>query len=772
MKRLTLTIAAAFALAASAATEGEIRPGKIWRDTSGYAINAHGGGVMFHDGRYWWYGEHKVYGEAGNFAHVGVHCYSSKDLTSWNDEGIALKVSDNPVHLIGDGCIIERPKVLFCAKTGKFVMYFHLENHERSLKLASAGIAVADKPEGPFSFVRAVRPNGDDCRDMTLFLDDDGSAWHFFSSERNKTMHAVRLSEDFIGYDGPAHRMFIDDYTEAPAVFKTGGYYWCIGSGCTGWRPNEARYYRAERITGPWTRVGNPCKGVNPQNGLGPEKTWGGQSTCVFRIEGRDAFVAMFDIWRPENQLDSRYVWLPVTVKGDFVEIPWRDSWRVSSDAGFAGNRDWDSCSSREELEFVRGSVVQIDTTPGTPEPDAKRFHSSTSPNEHVEFNYDESKAGEPGKDFTLEDPLELFGGRRVTKANWPERRRELLDFFEREVYGRLPPRPPEMSFDLMDEKMSGDGFATIRHYRQCFRKDKSGPVIDWIAIVPRHAKGTVPVFLHLNYAGLKEIERKKTNHYDLPWDMIVANGYAFMSAHYTQITGDGEKRGGFFNGVCELWGGRDFENGDNPGSLMIWAWGLMRGLDLAERIPEIDATRSVVIGSSRLGKAALLAAAYDERFAVCIPNQTGALGVQLMKRDYGETLKGQRLSFPHWYCRNVWKYADDPKKQPFDQHLLLSCIAPRALLLECYHKRWFDPKGEWMAAKAASPVWELLTGRALGGGDRTPTEWPDPYSDAMVTPPFGYVRRTECHGLSPYDWKWAMDFADNALRRQPVASP
>ena len=230
------------------------------------------------------------------------------------------------------------------------------------------------------------------------------------------------------------------------------------------------------------------------------------------------------------------------------------------------------------------------------------------------------------------------------------------------------------------------------------------------------------------------------------------------------QITGDGPKRGGYFNGVCALWGRRDFAKPDNPGSLIIWAWGLMRGLDLAERIPEIDAARNVVIGSSRLGKAALLAAAYDERFKVCVPNQTGAVGVQLMKRDYGESLKGQRLSLPHWYCRNIWKYAENPVAQPFDQHLLIACVAPRALLLECYHKKWFDPKGEWLAAKAASPAWELLTGKALGGGDRPPSAWPEPYSDVAAHPPFGYVRRTECHGLSPYDWKWALDFAESEL--------
>ena len=407
--------------------------------------------------------------------------------------------------------------------------------------------------------------------------------------------------------------------------------------------------------------------------------------------------------------------------------------------------------------EMTKRGVAAMDFLPGTPETDAFRFYSNTAKTAYVEFNYDESKAGVLGRDYTLEDPLTFADGRKVADpAQWPARRLELLDLFSREVYGRMPPKPEAMAFDLLEEKMSDDRFATLRRYRQYFRADKSGPVVDWFVAVPRHAKGKVPVFLHLNYAGLDSIAAQKTNHYNLPWDMLIANGYAFMSARYTQITGDGGKRGGVFNGVCALWGRRDPHAGDRPGSLIIWAWGLSRGLDLAEQIPEIDASRNVVIGSSRLGKAALLAAAYDERFQVCIPNQTGAVGVQLMKRDYGESLKGQRLSLPHWYCPNVWTYADNPRSQPFDQHLLLACVAPRNLLLECYHKKWFDPKGEFLAAQAASSVWTFLTGKGLGL-----SEMPPAYDDGCVVPPFGYVRRTECHGLSPYDWKWAIDFAN-----------
>lgn len=417
---------------------------------------------------------------------------------------------------------------------------------------------------------------------------------------------------------------------------------------------------------------------------------------------------------------------------------------------------------SEQEREAVRDRVFGVESAPGTPEADAVRFYTNPEKSSFVAFNYDEGRSGEGT--YNLEDPLTFADGSKVrTVADWASRRREILRLFEDNVYGRLPPRPEAMTFETVSEKMSEDRFATIRVYRQYFRADKTGPVIDWFVAVPRHVKGRSPVFLHLNYVGLDKVAAKRTNHYDLPWDLLVASGYAFMSAQYEQITSDlrnGDTVADAYNGVFELWGKRDPQKTNNTGTIMAWAWGLMRGLDLAERIPEIDAARNVVIGSSRLGKAALVAGAFDERFQVVIPNQTGAVGVQLMKRDYGENLKGQALGTVHWYCSKIWDYKDDPRKMPFDQHLLLACVAPRNLLLECYHKKWFDPRGEWLAARAASPVWEFLTGRGLGAD-----EWPDPYSEALVKPPFGYVRRTECHGLSPYDWKWAIDFANAVFK-------
>lgn len=321
-----------------------IHPGQLWRDTNGFVINAHGGGIMLHDGVYWWYGEHKIYGQAGNSAHVGVHVYSSTDLVNWDDRGVALAVDTQPTpeHCsadlgdvprgsdITDGCVLERPKVIFCKKTGKFVMFFHLEIYGRGYDEARTGIAVADMPEGPFKFIRSLRPNGAMARDMTLFVDDDGKAYHIFASENNCTTHIDALTDDFLDYTGTSWRMGVDDSTEAAAICKHNGWYFLIGSGCTGWNPNTARMYRSKNLAGPWERIGNPCRGVNHANGLGPEKTWGAQSTFMLPLPD-GSVVAMFDIWRPANHLDSRYVWLPVVFDddADSLHIDWLDEWEL-----------------------------------------------------------------------------------------------------------------------------------------------------------------------------------------------------------------------------------------------------------------------------------------------------------------------------------------------------------------------------------------------------------------------------------------------------------
>ncbi len=364
MKTIILLLTGALAVSAGAWTNGA-----LWYDTNGHVVNAHGGGVLAHEGVYYLYGEHKIYGGRGNRAHGGVHMYSSTDLESWKDEGLVLQVEDKAGSDIEDGCVLERPKVIYCPKTQKFVMYFHLELKGQGYRAARVGIAVADRATGPYKFLRSLRPNagqwpeeipeaerteetlkkpgiketklswgdtaklwgsffegGQMSRDMTLYVDDDGKAYHIFASEDNATMHVAELTDDFLDYSGRWTRIGILDWTEAPAVCKKDGWYYLIGSGCTGWRPNKARLYRAKSLMGPWERLGNPTRGVNPMNELGPELTWGGQSNYILRtFDGR--FIAMFDIWRPKNQIDSRLIWLPVTFEADnTISITWQDA--------------------------------------------------------------------------------------------------------------------------------------------------------------------------------------------------------------------------------------------------------------------------------------------------------------------------------------------------------------------------------------------------------------------------------------------------------------
>jgi hypothetical protein len=364
-------IASAVGNAGRASAMEEFHPGAIWPDQNGAPINAHGGAILVYQGAYYWFGEHKIGGPAGNSAQVGVHVYSSTDLYHWLDQGIALAVSLDPANELAQGCILERPKVLYCQKTGKFVMWFHLEPKGHGYAAARSGIAVADAPAGPYHFIRSLRPNagvwpmnvpdnlkkplsGEDlaslrgkalpggpvpdfptnsifrrdfaggqmARDMTLFQDEDGAAYHVYASEENGTLHLSQLTEDLLSPAGKYVRLFPGGFNEAPALFKHRGRYFLITSGCTGWMPNGARLAVADSIWGPWSQTGNPCVGE------GAEKTFEGQPTYVLPVPTQpDALIFMADRWRPENAIDGRYIWLPVQFKNGQPVISWLDHW-------------------------------------------------------------------------------------------------------------------------------------------------------------------------------------------------------------------------------------------------------------------------------------------------------------------------------------------------------------------------------------------------------------------------------------------------------------
>ena len=307
-------------------------PGKTWLDVAGKPINAHGGGILRANGKYYWYGEIKsgktflppgVNWECYRVDAGGVSCYSSENLYHWKYEGVALEPDrQNPLSDIHISRVIERPKVIFNSKTGKYVMWIHIDTADYSA--ARAGVAISDSPAGPYRYLGSFRPNGNMSRDMTLFLDDDGKAYHIYSSENNRTMHISLLTDDYLKPSGSENRIFIDQSREAPAMFKNSGKYYLITSACTGWSPNKAILASADSIMGKWKMLYNPCTGPDA------DSTYHAQSTFVMPINSKEGkFIFMADIWNKTDLENSKYLWLPLIVQNDSVIVKWKPGWRT-----------------------------------------------------------------------------------------------------------------------------------------------------------------------------------------------------------------------------------------------------------------------------------------------------------------------------------------------------------------------------------------------------------------------------------------------------------
>lgn len=344
-----------------------IQPGAIWPDDKGIHVNAHGGGILFDKGRYYWFGEFKS--DTTSSALMGVTCYSSADLVNWKNQGIALPVMpEGSGSDIEKGCILERPKVVYNKKTGKYVMWFHLELKGQGYAAARTGVAVSDKVTGPYRFVSSYRPcagiwpenmteeqrqstvvpadfkewwtpewrkavddglfvrrdfqGGQMARDMTIYVDDNNKAYHIYSSEENTTLQIVELTDDYQRHSPRYIRIFPGGLNEAPAIFKKNGTYFMITSGCTGWAPNEARLFSAPSIWGPWKQHPNPCQGDDAK------LTFHSQSTYILPVAGKkDAFIFMADRWTPKHPSAATYIWLPIQFENGLPVLKWMDKW-------------------------------------------------------------------------------------------------------------------------------------------------------------------------------------------------------------------------------------------------------------------------------------------------------------------------------------------------------------------------------------------------------------------------------------------------------------
>ncbi|MGE3803591.1 MAG: alpha/beta hydrolase family protein [Gemmataceae bacterium] len=385
--------------------------------------------------------------------------------------------------------------------------------------------------------------------------------------------------------------------------------------------------------------------------------------------------------------------------------------------------------------------------------------------------NYDEAKVPK----YTLPDPLVAADGSKITEAkDWSEKRRpEVLALFQEHVYGKSPGKPDNLAFDVYDvDRKALDGKAIRKQVRIHFAGKKDGPTADLLIYLPGEAKKPVPMFVGLNFRGNHTIHKdpgitvtrseraaaekdRGISSSRWPVEQILARGYGVATIYAGDI--DPDYHDGFKNGVHPLFykEGQTKPAANEWGTIGAWAWGLSRALDYFETDKDIDASKVAVLGHSRLGKTALWAGAQDPRFAIVISNNSGCGGAALSRRAFGETVKRINTSFPHWFCDNFKKYNDNEDKCPVDQHMLIALVAPRPVYVaSATGDQWADPKGEFLSAKHAEPVYALFGKKGLG------VDAP-PAADKPVGDAIGYHLRTGKHDITLYDWEQYMNFAD-----------
>jgi hypothetical protein len=393
--------------------------------------------------------------------------------------------------------------------------------------------------------------------------------------------------------------------------------------------------------------------------------------------------------------------------------------------------------------------------------------------------NYEEAKVGA----YTLPDPLMMNDGSKVTTAQqWRKRRAELLRLFAENVYGRTPATKPKLSFEeKLRDANALNGLATRREITIHLTAKADGPKLNLMLYVPNQRTGRVPAFLAMNYGGNHAVhsdpkitlstawmrdnkdngivnhrateKSRGTEARRWPIEMIVKRGYAIATFYYGDLFPD--HNDGRKDSILP-----HLTKDEDANAISAWAWGLSRALDYLERDKDIDAKRVAVMGHSRHGKAALWAGAQDERFALVISNNSGESGAALARRNFGETVTRINTAFPHWFNAKYKTYNDRVHELPIDQHEILALIAPRPVYVaSAIEDQWADPRGEFLSAVAASPVYKLLGKDGLNA-----TALPGLHQPIFST--IGYHIRAGGHDVTNYDWEQWLSFADQHLRR------
>jgi hypothetical protein len=384
---------------------------------------------------------------------------------------------------------------------------------------------------------------------------------------------------------------------------------------------------------------------------------------------------------------------------------------------------------------------------------------------------YDEARVPK----YTLPDVLAGVKDR----AGWEKQRGHILDIYRREVFGRSPGRPAKLAWEAGSIDRQALGGKALRKIVTIYFDGKSAaPRARMLMYLPAGANKPVPVVLGLSFAPVQSVandpgvplgdewvrnekqagEEKSRGTHAQQWqvEQILAHGYGLAVMYYGDIEPDFD--GGMKYGVRPLFfkPGQTGPAADEWAAISAWAWGLSRAMDYLETDHAVDARRVAVFGHSRLGKTAIWAGAQDVRFSLVISNESGEGGAAISRRDYGERTKDLNTHFPYWFCANFRKYNDREDQMPFDSHMLLGLIAPRALYVASAEgDRWSDPRGEFLGAFNASRVWELFGKKGLTSDEMPPVEHP------VMGQSVAYHIRTGKHDVTAYDWEQYLKFAD-----------
>jgi hypothetical protein len=394
--------------------------------------------------------------------------------------------------------------------------------------------------------------------------------------------------------------------------------------------------------------------------------------------------------------------------------------------------------------------------------------------------NYQEDSVGT----YTLPDILKSLDGKAVTTAKqWTQQRRpELVKLFEENQFGKMPSRPQEMTFKVFDKGTPAfNGKATRKQVTVYFTKDTSDHKMNLLIYVPAAATKPVPLLMNISFAaynqtiednGLlvnniwKDGKRIKADQPTVFGKMNVEQfldaGFGFATVYYGDIEPD--FKDGIKYGIRShyLKPGQTETASNEWGAIAAWSWGLARAMDYFETDKQIDSKRVALQGASRLGKTVLWAGVKDTRYKMVIASISGEGGAALSRRNYGETIR--HISDPSRYlyqfAPNYHSYADNVSSMPVDAHMLVALMAPRPLLLQTGSTDyWSDPKGEFLSAVAAAPVYRLFNEK----GPET-KDMPAAGDTSLLMNELGYYMHEGGHTVLPTDWTHIISYMKKYL--------